>query len=253
MLLCILILAVRLLDVSFQSAGISRATDSEGSILSGRPMPIVVAVTVSACHTLRLIRSNLSISLDLTNSNLTSTSNMSLLSTPKTTLLISEGGWAISNPMPLTVLARKSWEYAGIQPTFFVTSKAPLVLCLLRLPVFSLRLHVHELTTQRRPLSIPGSLISRILTPSRRTTAITISLSLSHPQFFFRPCVISFSYSELRTASTLHSLAVYIAGTSTPVLVFSGFPRWGLGRRRWSVVWTVRTWLCWPVSHVGLP
>jgi len=125
MLLRTLILAVRLLDVSFQSAGISRATASEGSILPGRPMPIVIAITVSAGHSLRLIGSNLSIRLDLANSHLASTSDVSLLSTPKTTLLISEGSFAISNPMPLIVLARKSWESATIQPTFLVTSKAP--------------------------------------------------------------------------------------------------------------------------------
>jgi len=112
-------------------------------------MPIVIAVTVSAGHSLRLIGRNLSISLDLANSNLTSTGNMSLLSTSKAALLISEGGRAISNPMALIILARKSRESTGRQPTFLVTSKAPLVLCLLWLPVLSLRLHVHGLTTQR--------------------------------------------------------------------------------------------------------
>ena len=112
MLLRTLILAVRLLDVSFQSAGISRATASEGSILPGRPMPIVIAVTVSAGHSLGLVRSHLSVSLDLADSDLASTSNMPLLSTSKATLLIGEGSWAISNPMPLVVLARKIWQSA---------------------------------------------------------------------------------------------------------------------------------------------
>jgi hypothetical protein len=84
------------------------------SILLWRPM-LVVAVIVSAGIGFRLIGSNLSISLDVTNPDFTSTGDMSFPSTPETTLPVeSQGDLAVSSPMALKVFSNGESQSCSI-------------------------------------------------------------------------------------------------------------------------------------------
>jgi hypothetical protein len=85
------------------------------SILLWRPMLIVVAVIVSAGIGFRLIGSNLSTSLDVSNPDLTTTGDMSFPSTPETTLSVkSRGDLAVSSPMAFKVFSNGELQSCSI-------------------------------------------------------------------------------------------------------------------------------------------